>query len=35
MRRHGFRPDFLGVIMDRPNEPGYNREGAYVIDDWR
>ena len=35
MRRHGFRPDFLGVIMDRPNEPGYNREGVYVIDDWR
>jgi hypothetical protein len=35
MRRRGFRPDFLGVIMDRPNEPGYNREGVYVIDDWR
>lgn len=35
MRRHGFRPDFLGVIMDRPNEPGYNREGVYLIDDWR
>lgn len=35
MRQRGFRPDFLGVIMDRPNEPGYNREGVYVIDDWR
>ena len=35
MRRRGFRPDFLGVIMDRPNEPGYNRKDVYVIDDWR
>lgn len=31
----GFRTDLQGVSMHRPNEPGYNRPGAYVIDDWR
>lgn len=30
-----FRTDLQGVSMHRPNEPGYNRPGAYVIDDWR
>lgn len=24
-----------GVAMQRPNEPGYNREDMYLIDDWR
>jgi hypothetical protein len=31
----GFRPDMQGVVMQRPNEPGYNRADAYLIDDWR
>lgn len=31
----GFRTDMLGIAMHRPNEPGYNRQDAYVIDDWR
>jgi GNAT superfamily N-acetyltransferase len=31
----GFRTDFQGVAMHRPNEPGYNRADVYVIDDWR
>jgi GNAT superfamily N-acetyltransferase len=31
----GFRTDFQGVEMHRPNEPGYSRPGAFVIDDWR
>ena len=31
----GFRTDMQGVIMQRPNEPGYNREETYLIDDWR
>lgn len=31
----GFRADFQGVAMKRPNEPGYNRPDTYVIDDWR
>ena len=31
----GFRTDLQGVSMHRPNEPGYNRPDAYVIDDWR
>jgi GNAT superfamily N-acetyltransferase len=35
MLARGFRNDFLGVAMAKPNEPGYNRPGVYVIDDWR
>lgn len=35
MLARGFHTDTLGVAMQRPNEPGYNRAGAYVIDDWR
>ncbi len=31
----GFRTDFQGVEMHRPNEAGYSRRGVYVIDDWR
>jgi len=31
----GFRTSFLGVVMDRPNEAGYNTARSYVIDDWR
>jgi hypothetical protein len=35
MLAHGFRTDLHGVAMQRPNEPGYNRPGVYLIDDWR
>ncbi len=31
----GFRRDFQGVAMHRPNEAGYSTSGSYVIDDWR
>jgi len=31
----GFRRDFQGVTMHRPNEPGYSTSDSYVIDDWR
>jgi GNAT superfamily N-acetyltransferase len=31
----GFRTDMEGLAMQRPNEPGYNRPGVYVLDDWR
>ena len=31
----GFRAEFLGVAMEKPNEAGYNRPGIYLIDDWR
>lgn len=31
----GFRIDMTGIIMQKPNEPAYNRPGVYVIDDWR
>jgi GNAT superfamily N-acetyltransferase len=31
----GFRAHMQGVAMQRPNEPGYNRSGVYLIDDWR
>lgn len=30
-----FRTDIQGVAMHRPNEPGYNREDVYLVDDWR
>ena len=35
MRAHGFRAFAQGVSMQRPHQPGFNRAGAYVIDDWR
>ena len=35
MLTRGFRTDIQGVVMSRPNEPGYNRPGVYLIDDWR
>jgi hypothetical protein len=35
MLSHGFRTDMQGVVMSRPNEPGYNRAGVYLLDDWR
>lgn len=35
MLEQGFRTEFQGVAMERPNEPGYNRAEVYLIDDWR
>jgi GNAT superfamily N-acetyltransferase len=35
MIERGFRTDMQGIAMHRPNEPDYNREGVYLIDDWR
>lgn len=35
MLERGFRTDLQGVAMQRLNEPGYNRPGVYLIDDWR
>jgi GNAT superfamily N-acetyltransferase len=35
MRKHGYRVLMQGVAMQRPNEQGFNRGDAYVIDDWR
>jgi hypothetical protein len=35
MLARGFRTDFQGVAMHKPNEPGYNKPGIYLIDDWR
>jgi len=31
----GFRIAHTGIAMHRPNEPGFSRQGAFVIDDWR
>jgi GNAT superfamily N-acetyltransferase len=33
--RRGFSADLIGVTMHRPDEPGYSRPDAYVVDDWR
>jgi len=35
MAGRGFRTAIQGVYMHQRNEPGYCREGAWVIDDWR
>ena len=35
MRPRGFKPEVVGVCMHKPNEPGYHRAEAWVIDDWR
>jgi GNAT superfamily N-acetyltransferase len=35
MVARGFRTEMPVVTMHRPNEPGYSRPGAYVLDDWR
>jgi GNAT superfamily N-acetyltransferase len=35
LRGRGFGIDVVGVCMHQPNEPGYHREDAWVIDDWR
>jgi GNAT superfamily N-acetyltransferase len=31
----GFRTELQGIVMQRGNDAGYNREGIYLIDDWR
>ncbi|MGH7913202.1 MAG: GNAT family N-acetyltransferase [Candidatus Binataceae bacterium] len=31
----GFRAERIGVVMQSPNEPAYNRPGNYILDDWR
>jgi predicted N-acetyltransferase YhbS len=35
MMERGFRTEMQGVTMHRPNDPGYSRPDAFVIDDWR
>lgn len=35
MLRRGFRIDFQGVAMHRPDSPAYNRDDVFIIDDWR
>lgn len=30
-----FRTEIIGVVMHKPNEPGYNRSDVFVLDDWR
>ena len=35
LAERGFRRDFQGVTMHRPNEPGYSTSDSFVIDDWR
>jgi predicted N-acetyltransferase YhbS len=35
MLERGYQTTQLGISMHQPNEPGYSRAGAWVIDDWR
>lgn len=31
----GLRAERIGVVMQSPNEPAYNRSANYILDDWR
>jgi len=35
MKEAGYRTAMNGVIMMRPDQPGYNQGDSLVIDDWR
>jgi hypothetical protein len=35
LSERGYRADLIGVAMHRPDEPGYHRPDALVVDDWR
>jgi len=35
MLRKEYRIEFVGVAMERPNEPGFNSHDVFAIDDWR
>ena len=35
MLARGFQARVLGLAMQKPNEPGYNRPEVFLIDDWR
>jgi len=35
MQGAGFRTTMNGIAMTRPDNAGYNRPGAFVVDDWR
>ena len=35
MAERGFKTQMQGVAMQSPNEPGYNTEDSWIIDDWR
>lgn len=35
LTEHGYRAGLIGVAMQKPSAPAWNREGLYVIDDWR
>jgi predicted N-acetyltransferase YhbS len=35
MMARRFRTEIIGVVMHKPNEPGYNRPDVFVLDDWR
>ena len=35
MLQFGYRNWMNGIIMNRPDDPGYNRPEVYAIDDWR
>jgi len=33
--QHGYRTQFQGVAMHKPDTPGYNRPENFILDDWR
>ena len=35
LKARGFRTEMQGVKMHRDNQPGYDRPGLHILDDWR
>lgn len=35
LTERGYRVDLIGIAMHKPDEPGYHRSDALVLDDWR
>lgn len=35
MLQSGYKTDYLGVYMHKPNDPGFCRPDVFAIDDWR
>ena len=35
MLNKGYRTEFIGVAMHRPNQPAFNERKVFAIDDWR
>lgn len=35
LMKRGYRAEYFGIAMHAPNDPGFSRPEAFVLDDWR